>query len=227
MAHEIKNPLVSIRTFIDLMDEHYEDTDFRQQFSAVVRQDVNTINVLTNKLVGFAGHITYHFEPGCVNNILSTVKHLHRSENQDTSVDFVDTYIPIQSHGGEDCPITLECDEGLPKIRFDAEQLHNALMYIIVFLTQVSESQEPIRIVSYRAAGLHGDVCISLTGSQAKVEPEEIERLFDPFASEHNILVDVGPCVSQKIIEAHNGQLDVEYRANRDLVFVMSLPPAE
>jgi len=227
MAYEIKNPLVSIRTFIDLMDEHYEDTDFRQQFSTVVRKDVNTINVLTDKLVGFAGQISYNFEHGYVNNILSAIEHLHGSESLDASVDFVDTYVPIQNHSGESMNIALEYDEDLPEIRFDAEQLHNALMYIIVFLTQVSESQEPIRIVSYREAGLRGDVCISLTGSQAKVEPEEIERLFDPFASEHNLMVDVGPCVSQKIIEAHRGQLDVEYKANRDLVFVMSLPPAE
>lgn len=60
-----------------------------------------------------------------------------------------------------------------------------------------------------------------------KVESEEIERLFDPFASEHNTLVDVGPCVSQKIIEEHQGLLDVEYKANRDLIFVISLPPAK
>ncbi|ETW99103.1 MAG: hypothetical protein ETSY2_41605 [Candidatus Entotheonella gemina] len=100
-------------------------------------------------------------------------------------------------------------------------------MYIIIFLTQVSENQEPVRIVSYQEASLHGDVCISLTGSQVKVEPEEIERLFDPFASEHNTLVDVGPCVSQKIIEEHSGHLSVDYKTNRDLVFIMSLPPAE
>lgn len=227
MAHEIKNPLVSIRTFIDLMDEHYEEADFRQQFSTVVRQDIHTINVLTDKLVGFAGQIAYHFEHGCVNSILGAIERVLCAETQESSVDFVDTYVPIQSNGGEDKPITLECCEGLPKVQFDAEQLHKALMYIIVFLTQVSESQESIRIVSYQDASLQGDVCISLTGSQVKVEPEEMERLFDPFASEHNTLVDVGPCVSQKIIEEHGGQLEVDYKKNRDLVFVMSLPPAE
>lgn len=227
MAHEIKNPLVSILTFIDLMDEHYEDADFRQQFSTVVRQDIHTINVLTDKLVGFASQITYHFEEGYVNDVLRAVEHFFGAENQDSSVDFVDAYVPIQNSNKGDRPVILEYGEGLPKVRYDSEQLHKAFMYIIVFLTQVSESQEPIRIVSYRESELDGHVCISLAGSQIKVDPEEIEQLFDPFASEHNTLVDVGPCVSQKIIEEHCGQLDVEYKANRDLVFVISLPPTE
>lgn len=227
MAHEIKNPLVSIRTFIDLMDDHYEDRDFRQQFTAVVRQDIHTINVLTDKLLGFSGQIVYHFEHGCVNDILGAIEHLLCDGNPGASVDFVDTYVPIQKSSRTDRPIALEYGADLPEIRFDAEQLHKALMYIIVFLSQVSESQEPIRMVSYREADRHGNVCISLTASQVKVAPEEMDRLFDPFASEHNTLVDVGPCVSQKIIEAHSGQLDVHYKANRDLEFVVSLPPAE
>ncbi len=121
MAHEIKNPLVSIRTFIDLMDEHYEDGDFRQQFSTVVRQDIHTINVITEKLVGFAGQIAYHFEHGCVNDILDAIEHLLCAEGQDSSVDFVDAYVPIRGYSREDGPITLECCEGLPKVRFDTE----------------------------------------------------------------------------------------------------------
>lgn len=97
MAHEIKNPLVSIRTFIDLMDDHYEDADFRQQFSTVVRQDMHTINVLTDKLVGFAGQIAYHFEQGCINKILTSIKYILCTDTSDSSVDFVDTYVPISS----------------------------------------------------------------------------------------------------------------------------------
>lgn len=227
MAHEIKNPLVSIQTFVELVADHYEDADFRQHFATVVRQDINTINVITEKLVGFAGQISYHFEHGYVNDILHAIEHLPGYENQNASVSMIDTDMPVGNDGREDRSIALEYGNDLPQVRFDATQLHKAFIYIIVFLTQVSESQKPIRIASYREPGLHHDVCISLTGSQVKMEPEEIARLFDPFASEHKTLVDVGPYVSQKILEEHGGQLDVRHEKNGDLAFIISLPPTE
>ncbi len=227
MAHEIKNPLVSICTFMELMDEHFEDADFRQKFSTVVSQDIHTINMITEKLVGFTGQIAYNFEHGCVNDVLSAIEHQLGGENKDASVDYVDTFVPRPSDGGGGSPIDVQRGESLPHVRFDAEQLLKGLMYLIVFLTQVSDRQEPIRIVSYQPSGPYGEVCLSLTGSQVKIEPGEIERLFDPFASEHNTLVDVGPSVSQKILEEHDGQLDVQYESNGDLTFIISLPSVE
>ena len=227
MADEIKNALVSIQTFIDLLDDHYQDADFRQQFSTIARQDAQTINILTEKLVGFAGQITYHFELGCVNDILTTVEHLLGINEPDSSIDYVDAYAPIPHSGRGNGSLAFEYGEALPRVRFDAEQLHKAFIYIVAFLSKMSDSQAPIRISSYRGPRRHGDVRISFTASQVKAEPEEIERLFDPFSPEHDALVDVGPCVSQKIVEEHGGRLDVEYNAQHELGFVISLPPAE
>ena len=227
MAHEIKNSLVSIRTFIDLLDEHYDDADYRRQFHTVAGQDVQAINVLTEKLVGFAGQITYHFEPGCVNDVLAAVDELLGVKASETPVDFVDAYAPIAQGGAGVKALAFDYGDDLPRVRFDAEHLHKACLYIVAFLSQVSKSEEPLRIASYRGPHRHGDVRMSFAASQVKVEPEDMERLFDPFASEHRTLMDVGPYVSLKIIEEHGGRLDVEYKANRELVFVISLPPAE
>ncbi len=227
MAHEIKNPLVSIRTFIELMDEQYEDADFRHKFSSIVTQDIHTINIITEKLVGFTGQIAYHFENGCVNDVLSTIEYQLCTEKKGASADAVEAAVLTRSNRREDKPINLEYGKDLSHVEFDAEQLQKALMYIILFLMQVSDRQEPIHMASYQEPGPHSDVCISLTGRQVKIEPDEIERLFDPFASEHHIPVDVGPCVSQKILEEHGGQLDVQHGASGDLAFIMSLPPVE
>src|SRR2546422_4599715 len=50
IADEIKNPLVSINTFIELIGERYDDPDFRKHFSSVVRRDVRRLVEVFEKL---------------------------------------------------------------------------------------------------------------------------------------------------------------------------------
>src|SRR5262249_56402821 len=52
IADEIKNPLVSINTFVELIGERYDDPDFRRHFSSVVRRDVRRLVEVFEKLAG-------------------------------------------------------------------------------------------------------------------------------------------------------------------------------
>jgi PAS domain S-box-containing protein len=54
IAHEIKNPLVAIKTFAELLPERYSDTDFRDDFSKVVRTEIDRIDGLVGRLRGLA-----------------------------------------------------------------------------------------------------------------------------------------------------------------------------
>ena len=50
MAHEIKNPLVSIKTFAQLLPERYAESDFRETFSSLIVHEINRIDSLVNQL---------------------------------------------------------------------------------------------------------------------------------------------------------------------------------
>jgi PAS domain S-box-containing protein len=54
IAHEIKNPLVAIKTFAELLPERFSDTDFRDDFSKVVRTEVDRIDGLVGRLRSLA-----------------------------------------------------------------------------------------------------------------------------------------------------------------------------
>ena len=61
IADEIKNPLVSINTFIELIGERYDDPDFRKHFSAVVHRDVRRLVEVFEKLAGLVTEGELHF----------------------------------------------------------------------------------------------------------------------------------------------------------------------
>lgn len=54
IAHEIKNPLVAVKTFFDLLPTKYDDDEFRDSFSLVVKREVERINELVTELLDFA-----------------------------------------------------------------------------------------------------------------------------------------------------------------------------
>jgi nitrogen fixation/metabolism regulation signal transduction histidine kinase len=69
-------------------------------------------------------------------------------------------------------------------------------------------------------------VSITVTGKGRKLSSEELQQLFDPFCMEQSTLADVGPSVSQKIIEEHGGRLEVRREKAGDTTFIIVLPVA-
>jgi signal transduction histidine kinase len=57
------------------------------------------------------------------------------------------------------------------------------------------------------------------------VSPEKLARLFDPVQMVQESLIDVGPAVSQRLVEALGGRLSVR-QGRHELAFLVSLPPA-
>jgi nitrogen-specific signal transduction histidine kinase len=231
MAHEIKNPLVSIQTFVELLADHYDDPEFRDHFRNVVGHDIHTIDSITEKLVSFASKISYHFEPGDVN------KALHHLVASLTPQEAAVTASPRPVRGTEttcemESPrIEIAAADRLPLVKFDPEQLHRALTYLTVFLLQGIDSGGKVLMSSQSGQcnqqPYAGEwVYITLRGKGRKSSPEELQQLFDPFCMDRNPLVDVGPCVSRKIIEEHGGRLEVRREKNGDTTFIVALPVA-
>ena len=54
LAHEIKNPLASIKTFTEYLDNHYTDPEFRKKFKRIVGGEVERINLIVQQLLEFA-----------------------------------------------------------------------------------------------------------------------------------------------------------------------------
>jgi signal transduction histidine kinase len=226
IAHEIKNPLVSIKTFVELIDDQYDDPEFRRHFSNIVRRDVEALDNIAGKLIDFSRKITYRFEYGDVNTAI---------ENCISSIIFNDqraTNYHLQGSNGSQafkptyCNIDSIYAENLPMAKFDEEQFEKALLYILVYLMGNMKSTGKIVAASDIGQSKHYDksICVTITGIDCRPPETELQRLFDPFNIEESSLIDVGPCIARKIIEEHGGRLKVRQAKDDQTTFVISLP---
>ena len=120
MAHEIKNPLVTLKTFTQLLPERYDDPDFRETFSQLIGQEIKRIDGIVNQLLRFSRPAKPNLTP------------IHLHEVIDNSLRLVGQQ--LRQRG-----IELVRDLSAPNdvIEGDADQLNQAL---INFLLNAIES---------------------------------------------------------------------------------------
>jgi len=226
IAHEIKNPLVSIKTFAELIDTQYDNPEFRRHFSSIVKHDVETLDNITEKLIDFSRKISYRFEHAninmiiehCISSLIFNSQYCIESHLEDRNAD---QWFKLNSSN-----IDVIYEENLPLAELDEEQFAKALTYVLVHLMSQMKNTGKIVIScnSGRSEQSDKSIHITITGIGCKLPYAELDRLFDPFNIEEGNSIDVGPCIAQKIIEEHGGHLKVRQAKDGHTTFVISLP---
>lgn len=213
IADEIKNPLVSINTFIELIGERYDDVDFRKRFTAVVRRDVRRLVEVFEKLAALVTEGELNF----------TTVDVHRV------VDDVVTGVELADEGlGKPLQLEVTRDPSPQMVKVDVAQLRKAFSYLVWYLSHNSSPNEArvTLTISRHTEKEDGESVRVVIGSRtAAVPPDKLHRLFDPVLMVQESLIDVGPAVSQRLIEAIGGHLSVRQGRN-ELAFTVLLPLA-
>jgi two-component system nitrogen regulation sensor histidine kinase GlnL len=223
MAHEIKNPLQSIKTFTQLLPDRYEDQDFRKTFSEVVPPEVQRIDAIVTRLLDFARPKPACFEPQDVQGILRDV--LALTENQVRKAD-----------------ITVHMDfppENRP-IMGDDQQLHQLFLNLVLnAIDAMRESPERRLTISMgytrlrRRPKASAEVVevpcarIMLTDTGCGIEEYNVQHLFTPFFTTKSHGSGLGLCVANGIVTEHEGDIDLKSAPGRGTTFSVSFPLAQ
>ena len=211
IADEIKNPLVSINTFIELIGERYDDPDFRRHFSSVVRRDVRRLVEVFEKLAGLVTEGELNFAIVDAREVVGEL------------VDAIDL---ADEAAGKHLHLDVVPEASPQLVKVDAIQLRKALSYLIRYLTHNSPAEQArvsLSIGRHDDSERGTDVRILVGSRSASVSPEKLQRLFDPVQMVQESLIDVGPAVAQRLIEALGGQLRLR-QTRHELSFLVTLP---
>jgi nitrogen fixation/metabolism regulation signal transduction histidine kinase len=211
IAHDIKNPLVSIQTFLELYQERSNDPSFFAEFGSVANHDLERLNELLEQLVALVESKQYRFELIDINALLNECILLLREETAD-----------------ESCEIVTDLAKKVPPVKCDRETMKQAFWYLMKYLANTMENSDKLSIMSLVRQEPDGLVIrITMIGNGNNTSKDELDKLFDPLAVVRNADIDLGPCASLKVIEEHGGRVEVKSQNSGRISFVIDIPPEQ
>ena len=210
IADEIKNPLVSINAFMELIGERYDDASFRHQFSSVVGRDVRRLVQIFDKLAMLVNEGDYKRDTVDLRAMVAECL----AEMGAHAVPAVDGEPRLLSFADESTQkhVTATLSHEGPSflVTGDRSMLKKAIAYLVWYLLSKTPGPEAKVAVSISRPAGEERLRLTVASRTAEVRAEELHGIFDPIQVVQENLIDVGPCVSQRIIEAQGGRLEAK-----------------
>jgi len=190
LAHEIKNPIASIKGFAELMPKAIKDGDTEaiQDFSSVVPRQLERINGIVEKLLKMSKPTKPEMKEVSVNAVLDEIVKLVERQCMKQGIRI------IKDYGGE------------LAIMGGPDQLTQALMNIILNGIQAMSEGGELKL-KIQESKLR---TVEITDTGKGIAADKIGHIFDPFYTTKETGVGLGLAVTKKIIDDHNGRIEVE-----------------
>jgi len=205
MAHEIKNPLQTLKTFSQLLDEQYEDPEFRQTFSDLVGKEVNRIDRIVNQLLKFGRPAKAQLVEISLQEVIEQSLQLVQVPMRKKNIDLrVDWHVSSSVTAGD--PRLLEqAFVNFFLNAFDAMEDGGELRIILRLVRQALPSaMDREDILPDR------HLSVSIQDSGVGISEEDLPQVFDPFFTTKSTGTGLGLSVVHSIIQEHGGMIDVE-----------------
>lgn len=221
MAHEIKNPLVTLKTFTDLLPERYQDADFRDTFSSLVGQEVKRIDSIVNQLLRFARPAKPSLHPTRIHDVLDNTLRLVHQQLKQKQIQLVREY---------EAPNDL--------IQGDNDLLVQAFLNFFLNAIDAMEREGVLTIrtdfaeIETNQLTLGGGIAtetrlrVAIRDNGVGIKPEDLPHVFDPFFTTKSTGTGLGLSVSHGIISEHRGIMDVESVLGAGSTFYILFPVA-
>ena len=205
-AHEIRNPLTSVRGFIQLVQRRPSIEERDRGMLDVVLGEIDRIDAIIQDLLLLARPSETKFEPGNLHHLLEEVLLLARSREQAAKVRF---------------EVALAAAD--PTVRADLRQLKQ------VFLNLVQNAIEAVTDVDgawiqVATAADEGVLVVRITDNGPGIPEGNLPRIFDPFFTTKETGTGLGLAVSFRIVQAHGGRIEVQSKPGGGTSFSVTLP---
>jgi signal transduction histidine kinase len=199
VAHEIRNPLMIIKT--SLRSLRREDADPEQVRGAAkdIDEEITRLNRIVTEVLDFARPIRFDLDTADVNAP-------------------VDDAIKAAAASSPDVPVRVDLDGSLPSVTTDAGRLRQALVNVIGNAIQAvggrpADGGAPIRVQTSRLDARRFLILIADKG--AGIPTEDLPRIFDPFFTTRRTGTGIGLAISRNIIEGLGGRISVSSARDR------------
>jgi signal transduction histidine kinase len=209
IAHEIKNPIAGIGGAIQVLTEELEPDDHRREIFAEILKQIERINQDVKDLLSYARTAKPSLSEHDINKVVQQVHFLVRDRAAQQHVDVV-----------------MDLNKNIPRIAIDDKQIQQVLVNLalngiqampkggrLILGTSIRNASEKDRFVEIR-----------VKDSGNGIPPEIMRKIFTPFFTTRHTGTGLGLPISQKIVQQHNGKIEVSSKPGQETCFNILLP---
>jgi len=209
MAHEVRNPISAIELNAEMLEDivrEHSEADMKEAAAlvAAIRDQVTTLDALTEEYLAFARFPKPHFEEESINHLVQEL------------ADFVR---PVATRQG--LTLRVEVDPSVPMMEIDRGLLRQAVLNLVKNGLETLSSGGELTIAS-RFDGEAVEIAVSDTGGG--IPEEVVPRLFEQFFTTKPQGTGLGLSITRQIAEEHGGAVSWDNRAPLGATFRIRLP---
>ncbi len=208
MSHEIRNPLVAIKTFAQLLPERFDDPEFRKNFNQIVVQEIDRLDKIITQINAFAHPAELKMRPLDIRTPVKRGLELARSK--------------FRVNGG--VAVETELPANLPKILGDEGALAEAVAHLVANAAEaVTEQKKPKITLSAKPiheGGRANAVLVTVQDNGHGIAPEMRGKVFSPFCTTKARGMGLGLPIVKRTVFDHNGRVDIDTSASGTAVSI-------
>ena len=207
IAHEIKNPLVSIKTFAQLMPFRFNDTIFIDKFNSIIPKEVERLETILEELLDFSKPKKFKTSLINIEPLIDSILFLVKNEIARNRINIIKRYT-----------------EKDYKIEVSPEQIKQVFMNLILNSIHAMHTGGELIISTFKNLedGNVLEICIKDTGYG--IPQEHLKYIFNPFFTTKKDGTGLGLSISKKIVTEHGGNIKVKSFNGEGSEFIVRLP---
>jgi len=205
IAHEIRNPLSSIKGVATYFGNKFAETAEDQKLAGVMVREVERLNRVISELLEFARPSELKLKE---TNLKEILEHSVRLVHQDATSNNIE--------------VNLSVSDRLPPVLLDPDRFSQALLNL--YLNAIQAMDEGGVLSVYGILGEDGEIQVEIGDTGKGIDPDDVNKVFDPYFTTKSKGTGLGLAIVHKIMEAHGGDIKVRSTPGKNTIFTLRLP---
>lgn len=203
-AHEIKNPIFSIRGFLQILEESLEKEDERREYTEIMLSELDRLHRLIEKFLSFSKESSQEKSSVDLNTIVEAV---------------IKLFEPRFKLKNIKCNFTKSSKKLI--IKGNCDQLRQVIINILQNCYEAVDSGKKINITTKAV----DDKYMLIIKDEGKgIDKKVMSHIFQPFYTTKKNGTGLGLFITRKIVENHNGKIKVDSKKGKGTKFIVSFP---
>ncbi len=233
LAHEIRNPLVAMRTLAQLLPERWEDAEFRREFAHVAVAEVDRVESLVRELLRLAHESARNETIGDDTatravTAPSSVTETDGALPSPSITEIAAAVLPLLRVEGRRKGVDLAFDpRHVVPVTADPLRLRQVVMNLVLNAIEATPDGGTVTIVCTRRDDTSGGrAVLTVRDSGSGVAAHDLPHIFEPFFTTRSDGTGLGLAITRDIVTACKGVIRVESPSTGGAAFVVELPAA-